>query len=76
MSFTSPFGGGGINLGNGMYEKFKTVSGYVRNGLFSTGEDGFGTRGMASIWELPGGYQAFEKKFHQFRSYSCIEDGQ
>ena len=54
MSFTSTFGGGGINLGNGMYEEFKTVSGYVCNGLFSIGEDGFGTKRMASIWKLPG----------------------
>ena len=49
MSFTASFGDGGINLGNGMHEKFNTVSGYVCNGLFSIGEDGFGTRGMTSI---------------------------
>ena len=42
MSFTSSFGSGGFNLGNGMYEEFKTVSSYVCNGLFSIGEDGFG----------------------------------
>uniref|UniRef100_A0A0D3DKC5 Uncharacterized protein n=1 Tax=Brassica oleracea var. oleracea TaxID=109376 RepID=A0A0D3DKC5_BRAOL len=49
MSFTSSFGGGGLDLGNGMCEEFKTVSGYVCHGLFSIGEDGFGTRRMASI---------------------------
>ena len=49
MSFTAPFGDGGIDLGNEMHEKFKTVSGYVCNGLFSIGEDGFRTRGMTSI---------------------------
>ena len=54
MSITSPFGDGGIDMGNGMYEEFKTGSCYVCNGLFSVGEDGFGTRGMASIWNLSG----------------------
>ena len=43
MSFTAPFGDGGIDLGNGMHEKFKTILGYVCNRLFSVGEDGFGT---------------------------------
>ncbi|KAL0758924.1 hypothetical protein Bca101_075074 [Brassica carinata] len=37
MSFTSSFGSGGFNLGNEMYEEFKTVSSYVCNGLFSIG---------------------------------------
>ena len=32
MSLTSSFGGGGHNLGNGMYEEFKTSSGDVCNG--------------------------------------------
>ena len=53
MSFTSSFGGGGINLDNGMYEEFKIVLGYVCNGLFSIGEDGFGIRRIANIWKLP-----------------------
>ena len=44
MSFTTPFGGRGVDLGNRMYEEFKTVSGNVCNGFFSIGEDGFGTR--------------------------------
>ena len=56
MSFTSSFGGGFFDLGNGMYEEFKTVSGYVCNGLFSIGEDGFGTWRMNRIWKLSGRY--------------------
>ena len=40
------FKDGIINLGNGMYEKLKAVSGYVCNGLFSISKDGFGTRFM------------------------------
>ena len=43
MSFTSSFRGGDFDLGNGTYEEFKTVSGYVYNGLFSIGKDTFGT---------------------------------
>ena len=35
MSLASSFGDGGINSGNEMYKEFKTVSGYVCNGLFS-----------------------------------------
>ena len=54
MSFTPSFRGGGINLDNGMYEEFKTVSGYVCNGLFSIGEDGFRTKRMTSIRKLYG----------------------
>ena len=34
--------------------KFKTVSGYVCNILFSIGEDGFGTGRIDSIWNLYG----------------------
>ena len=52
MSLTPSFGGGGFNLGNEMYEEFKTVSGYVCNRLFSIGEDGFGTRRMTSILKV------------------------
>ena len=78
MSFTSTLGGGGggINLGNGKYEEFKTVLGYVCNRLFSIGEDGFGTRRMASIWKLPGRHKAFKKKFPQLRHRSCTPDGE
>ena len=48
-SLTPSCGDGGFDLGNGMHEEFKTVSGNVCNRLFSTGEDGFGTRGITSI---------------------------
>ena len=56
MSFTPAFGGGSTHMGNGMYEEFKTVSGHICNGLFATGEDGFGTRRMTSICKLSGRY--------------------
>ena len=76
MSLTSSLGGRGVDLGNGMYEELTTVSGYVCNGLFSIGEDGFGTRRMASIWKLSGRYQPFTKKFPQLRHRSCISNGE
>ena len=41
MPLTSSFKDRDFNLGNEMYEKLKAVSGYVCNGLFSIGEDGF-----------------------------------
>ena len=53
MPLTSSFGDRYFNLGNGMYEKLKAVLSYVCDGLFSIGEDGFRTIGMASIWKLP-----------------------
>ena len=49
MPLTSSFGDRGSNLDNGMYEKLKAVSGYVCDGLFPIGEDGFGTRGITNI---------------------------
>ena len=76
MSFTPPFGGRGFDLGNGMYEEFKTVTGNVCDGLFSIGEDGFGTRRMASIRKLFGRYQTSQKKFPQLRHRSCSSDGE
>ncbi|KAL0689212.1 hypothetical protein Bca4012_088890 [Brassica carinata] len=33
MSFTTPFGGGGADLGNRMFEEFKTVSGPTKKFL-------------------------------------------
>ena len=30
----------------------------------SIGEDGFGTRGMAGVWELPAGHKATEDTFY------------
>ena len=56
LSISSTCGDRSTNLGNGMYEKITSISGYVCNGLFSIGEDGFGTRRMASICELFGRY--------------------
>ena len=76
MSFTPSFGGRGIDLGNGMYEEFKTVSGNVCNGLFSIREDGFRTRRMASIWKLSGRHQASQRKFLQLRHRPCTSDGE
>ena len=76
MSFTTPFGGGGADLSNGMYEEFNTVSGDVCNRLFSIGEDGFGTRRMPSIWQLSERYQGPTKKFLQLRDRSCTSDGE
>ena len=76
MSFTPSFGGGSFDLGNGMYEEFKAVSGYVCYGLFSIGEDGVGTRMMAGFWQLPERYQVFTKKFPQLRNRSCTSDGE
>ena len=58
-------------MGYGMYEKFKTISGYVCNGLFSIGEDGFETRRIASFCKLFGGYQESAREFHTLRDYSC-----
>ena len=71
MSFTSPFGDESFNLGNGMYEEFKIISCYICNGLFSIGEDDFGTRRMTSIWKLSGRHQASTKEFPQLRYCSC-----
>ena len=70
------FGGRDINLGNEMYEEFKTVLDNVCNGLFSVSEDGFGTRRMTSIWKLFGRHQAFKRMFSQIRYRSCTPDGE
>ena len=49
----SPFhADGDINLGNGIHQKFKIISNYVSNEIFSICEDGFGIREMTSIWKL------------------------
>ena len=78
MSLSFLFGGrgGGFYLDYGMYEELKTVPGYVYNGLFSIGEDSFGTRRMASIWKLFGRYQAPQRKFSQLRHCPCTSDGE
>ena len=61
-------------MGNGKYEEFTLISGYVCNGLFSTGEDGFGTRRMTSFYKLFGRCQASEREFHPIRDYLCTKD--
>ena len=71
QAFHPAFGGRSINLGNGMYEELKTVPSNICNGLFSAGEDGFGTRGMASICKLLRRYQAFKRKLSKLRHRSC-----
>ena len=74
MCITSSFGGGSLNLDNGMYEEFKTVSCDVCNGLFSIGEDGFGTRRVASFCKLFGRYQESERELHTIRDYTCTKN--
>ena len=71
MSLSSSCGVRGINLDNGMYEEFKTILGDICNGLFPSGEDSFGTRGMSSIWKLPRRHYASEKELHQLKHRSC-----
>ena len=63
-------------MSNGMYEKLTTISGYVCNGLFSIGEDGFNTRGMASICKLFGGYKQLEREFFPRRDYLCTKNAE
>ena len=76
MSFTSSFGSGGFDLGNGMREEFKTLSGYVCHKLFSVSKNGFGTRRIANIWKLSERYQVFTKKLPQLRHRSCTSNGE
>nr|VDD52036.1 unnamed protein product [Brassica oleracea] len=45
-----------------MHEEFTSISGYICNGLFSIGEDGFGTRRMASFCKLFGRHQDPERE--------------
>ena len=73
---TSSFGSGSANLDSGMYEEFKAISDHFCDGLFSIGKDGFRTRRMAIIWQLPGRHQAFEKKLLKLRDHSCTSDGE
>ena len=58
----------------GMYEKLMTISGYVCNGLFSIGEDGFRTKRRASFCKLFGRYQESEIEFHTIKDYSCTKN--
>ena len=57
-----------------MYEEFTLISGYVCKGLFSIGEDGFGTRRMTSFCKLFGRYQDPERELHPIRDYLCTTD--
>uniref|UniRef100_A0A0D3BUK4 Uncharacterized protein n=1 Tax=Brassica oleracea var. oleracea TaxID=109376 RepID=A0A0D3BUK4_BRAOL len=57
-----------------MYEEFISISGYVCNGLFSIGEDGFGTRRMSNFCKLFRRCQDPEREFHPIRDYLCTED--
>ena len=61
-------------MGYGMYEESMSIPGYVCNGLFSIGEDGFGTRRVASFCKLFGRYQKSERELHTIRDYTCTKD--
>ena len=65
-----------VTMGNGMHEKLTIISGYVCNGLFSIGEDGFNTRGLASICKLFGGYKQLEGEFFLCRDYLCPKNAE
>ena len=62
---------GSATLGNGMHEEFTSISGYFCNGLFSIGENVFGTRRMTIFCKLFGRYQDPEKKFPPIREHLC-----
>ncbi|CAG7864833.1 unnamed protein product [Brassica rapa] len=57
-----------------MHEEFISVSGYLCNGLFSIGEDGFRTRRIVSFYMLFGRHQDPERKFPQIRDHLCTKD--
>ena len=61
-------------MSNGMYEELKRIPSYVCKGLFSIGEDGFGTRRMAGFCKLFGRYQDSEREFYTFRNYTRTKD--
>ena len=63
-----------FTMGNGMYEKLTTISGYVCNRLFSIGEDGFRTRRIASVCKLFGGYKQSEREVFPSRDYLCTKN--
>ena len=58
-------------MGNGMYEELTSISGYICNGLFSIGEDGFGTKRMTSFCKLFKRYKDPERKLLQLNDHSC-----
>ncbi|CAG7889584.1 unnamed protein product, partial [Brassica rapa] len=55
---------------------FTSISGYVCNGLFSIGEDGFGTRRVASFCKLFGRHQKSESKFPPIRDRPCTKSAE
>ena len=61
-------------MGNGVYEEFTPVSGYICNILFSVDEDGFGTRRIASVCKLFRRYQDLKKKLFEFKNHSRTSD--
>ena len=61
-------------MGNEVYEESATASSYVCNGLFSIGEDGFGTRRMASVWVFSREHQNFKRLLPQFIARSCTSN--
>ena len=61
-------------MGYGMYEEFTSIPGYVCNGLFSIGEDDFGTRKVTSFCKLFGRYQESERELHTIRDYTCTKN--
>lgn len=63
-------------MDNGVYKEFTTILGYICNRLFSVVDDGFGTRRVASVRKLFGGYQDFTRKFPELRNHSCTSDGE
>lgn len=71
LLITTSFGSWSPHLGN---EKFKAVSRHVCNGLFSNGEDGFGTRKIACFCKLFGRYQDTKEKFQSFKAHSYTPD--
>ena len=64
MYFTSSCRDRSADMSNGMYEEFTSVSCYFCYGLFLIGKDGFETREMAGVWELPAGHKATEDTFY------------
>ena len=76
MYVTSPCGNGSIDVGNVMHEEFTSVLGYFCYGLFLIGEDGFGTKWMTGVWELPARHKDTEDKFYQLSDHSCTPDGE
>ena len=64
----------GSHMGNGMHEESSTDLCYFCNGLCSIGEDGFGTRRVASLCKLFGRHKVLEEKFQQLRDHSYTTD--